>query len=115
MNRLRPIVALTLACVMTLTSVALGTARGQAGPAGQMVLCSGKGVLVVYMDENGEPTGAPHYCPDAALSFVDAVVQAQTAASQPAMAIRLRIAGTTHLLVPGPQRVRRARAPPVQA
>ncbi|MDK3017523.1 hypothetical protein [Pseudodonghicola flavimaris] len=55
---------------MALTSHSMAVARGNAGVAGQIVLCTGTGPVTVYVDENGAPTGPPHICPDFALHFL---------------------------------------------
>lgn len=59
-----------LVAVMALTSHSMAAARGAAGVAGQIELCTGTGPITVYVDENGEPTGPPHICPDFALHFL---------------------------------------------
>lgn len=62
-----------LAAMLVFTGQSMAVARGATGPAGQMVLCSGTGPVVVYVDENGQPTGPPHICPDFALHLLAAV------------------------------------------
>lgn len=64
MLKLRPLAALFLAFAVTLTSVAMGAARGQAMAVGEMVLCTGTGPVSVAVDAEGNPTGPAHYCPD---------------------------------------------------
>ncbi len=60
----RPLCALILALVLTLTGQAMAVARGAPGPAGQMVICSGSGPLTVSVDARGQPVGPRHICPD---------------------------------------------------
>lgn len=67
---LRSYLALALVAVMALTSHSMASARGAAGVAGQIELCTGTGPVTVYVDENGEPIGPPHICPDFALHFL---------------------------------------------
>lgn len=50
----------------------MAVARGLPGPAGQMVICTGTGPVMVSVDENGAPTGPAHICPEAALSLIQA-------------------------------------------
>ena len=69
---LAPVPALLLAAVMVLTSQSMAVARGGTGPAGQIVLCTGTGPVAVYVDDDGQPTGPPHLCPDCALHLLDA-------------------------------------------
>lgn len=59
--------------LLVVTSSSMAVARGAVGPSGQMVLCTGGGVVTVFVDADGEPTGPPHYCPDCALSLLMAV------------------------------------------
>ena len=46
----------------------MAAARGANDATGQMILCTGTGSVVVYMDESGVPTQAPHFCPDCTLN-----------------------------------------------
>ncbi|WP_152464279.1 hypothetical protein [Sulfitobacter sp. THAF37] len=59
-----------LALMLALTSQSMAVARGSAAATGQLVLCTGTGPLAVYVDAQGNPTGAPHICPDSALNIV---------------------------------------------
>jgi len=58
--------ALLLALSLILTGQAMTVAHGAPGPAGQVVLCTGTGPALVYVDENGQPTDPPIFCPDCA-------------------------------------------------
>lgn len=55
---------------MVLTSHSMAAARGAAGVAGQIELCTGTGPITVYVDDKGAPIGPPHICPDFALHFL---------------------------------------------
>lgn len=67
----RPIAAFVLAFVLLVTSQSMAVARGTMVDAtGTMVLCTGTGPITVLMDENGEPIGPRHICPDCALSVI---------------------------------------------
>lgn len=73
-RRLRIYLALTLVAIMVLTSQSMAVARGAARDAtGQIVLCTGTGPVSVYVDEDGQPVGRPHICPDCALHLLAAV------------------------------------------
>jgi len=65
----RSSLALLLAVILAVTSVSAAFARGQADPAGTMVLCRGLVTVTVVVDANGQPIGIPHLCPDAAVGF----------------------------------------------
>ena len=69
---IRSFLALALALLMGVTSLGLGAARGQARIAGEIVICTGMGITVVTLDENGNPVGTPHICPDMALALLAA-------------------------------------------
>jgi hypothetical protein len=62
--------ALLLALVLALTSQSMAVARGASAASGQIVLCTGAGPVAVYIDAEGQPTSAPHICPDAALNVL---------------------------------------------
>ncbi len=66
-----------LSLLVILTGQSVAESRGIDRAVGQMVLCTGTGPVVVYMDADGQPTQAPHYCPDYALALLGAVHQAQ--------------------------------------
>ncbi|NOC84306.1 hypothetical protein [Ruegeria sp. HKCCD6428] len=103
-----------LSLLLVLTGQGLAVSRGMDRAVGQMVLCTGTGPVVVYMDENGQPTAPPHYCPDYALSLMGAVAVALP--PMPMAPERAQIAPLRHLVnqialpVPGTP----ARAPPVR-
>ncbi|THD81523.1 hypothetical protein E7811_16585 [Aliigemmobacter aestuarii] len=64
MNRFQTILALLLALMLSLTSVTMAVARGQATGGEAMVICSGYGVVTITLDEDGNPVGPVHLCPD---------------------------------------------------
>lgn len=70
MFRLRPILHLTLVLTVLLTAQVMGAARGQARVAGEMVICSGQGVVTLRVDADGNPVGPPMICPDCALTLL---------------------------------------------
>lgn len=115
MTRLRPYLAGFLAVVLVLTSQGFALARTAEGPAGAMVICTGTGPVTVLVDEDGQPTGAVHICPDCALSLFDAISPASPA-WLPDAAQSLDIKAKQHPLV-RPHNLpdeTRARAPPVR-
>ena len=73
---LRPFFGLFLALVLTITAQTMAVARGVDAPAGEMVLCTGSGPVVVQFDAEGNPVGPMHYCPDCALALFDMVASA---------------------------------------
>lgn len=99
-----------LIAVLMLTSVALGTARGQVMADGQVVLCSGARVT---MGADGQPGGPVHVCPDMALSLLAALAtpdlpEAPLRRATPADPVTLALRATPH---PAPKAT--ARGPPV--
>jgi hypothetical protein len=113
-SSLRICQATFLALMLVLTSQAMAVARGTSGPAGQMVLCTGTGPTLIYVDQNGVPTGPAVYCPDCALAGLAALAPHPqflafeatiTAANFPTRQAVLRISQR-------PEHAR-ARAPPV--
>lgn len=76
-------VTLALIGVLAFTGQSMAVARGLPGPAGQIVLCTGHGPVMVYVDENGAPTGPPVLCPDGALSLIQTTLDAPPAGNAP--------------------------------
>ena len=66
---LRSYLALVLAALLTLTGQSMAVARGMPNAAGEIVLCTGYGPVSVLVDDDGQPVGKPHICPDYALSL----------------------------------------------
>ena len=71
MTRLR-LLPLLLVLSLGLSTVGFGMARGQAPGAGQMVICTGAGIITVTVDAEGNPVESHTLCPDAALVFLAA-------------------------------------------
>lgn len=71
MRSLRSLGAVLLAVMLSLTSVTLAVARGQAPAAGQIEVCSGLGLQTITVDADGKPVGPPHVCPDGVASFIN--------------------------------------------
>jgi len=67
---IRQYTAITLAIMLALTGQAMAVARGASSTTEQMVICSGNGPVTLSVDENGQPTGPAHICPDCALSLL---------------------------------------------
>ena len=44
---------------------AMAVARGHGGAAQEVVLCTGQGIVVLTLAEDGTPIAPPHLCPDA--------------------------------------------------
>lgn len=102
-----------MSLLVVLTGQSVAASRGMDSAVGQMVLCTGTGPVVVYMDENGQPTAPPHYCPDYALTLLGAIATAETpipmAPQQVLPTPQRRVSNL--IALPLPQRP--ARAPPV--
>ncbi|MBK4214669.1 hypothetical protein JJJ17_01875 [Paracoccus caeni] len=62
---------LSLILLLALTGIGLGAARGTAVLDGQVVLCSGHGVVMVHQPDSPFAIKA-HICPDMALSLMSA-------------------------------------------
>lgn len=70
MVRMRPYFALLLTAVLVVTGLSVGATRAQSDVADPVVLCTGAGPVTIYLDENGEPTGQSHVCPDCVLNLL---------------------------------------------
>ena len=71
MTLLRRYTALLLAAALLLTGHSAAASRFARDATGQVILCTGTGPVTVYVDENGEPTGTPHICPDCINHILD--------------------------------------------
>lgn len=78
----RPLAAILLGLILAATSLTMAVARGQTRVAGEIVICTGYGMATIAVDENGQPAGPVHLCPDMVLSFF-------AAAGAPAVALPL--------------------------
>lgn len=64
------VLTLSLALLIAVTSQQMAVARGLThDAAGQVVLCTGQGVVTVTLDRNGDPIGTFHICPDCAVAI----------------------------------------------
>jgi len=72
MTVLKPIAGFLLAAVLVLTGQSMVVARGAAAATGQIEICIGADIVKVYVDRDGQPTQAPHICPDCILTFANA-------------------------------------------
>lgn len=68
-RHIRSFAGILLAAILAVTSLSVAQARGQAGPAGALVICQGLTVVTVLVDADGQPVKAAHICPDAALAL----------------------------------------------
>ena len=73
-DMMRHLTSLLLSFVLVLTSHSAAMARGSSTAVDQMVICSGTTVITVYVDRDGQPTEAPHLCPDCALHLLAAAL-----------------------------------------
>ena len=107
-----PILAALMAVILALTGQTMAVARGTTGPAGSMVLCTGTGPITVLVDEQGQPIGPRHICPDCSLSLFSSLGPAQTLPARPgrwqAVAFAITPRHSTGQIAPHAQ----ARAPP---
>ena len=61
---MRSLFALFMALIVALSSVTMASARHQARAADQLTLCTGIGMVVIAVDDRGNPTGPMLPCPD---------------------------------------------------
>ncbi|SFC35089.1 hypothetical protein SAMN04488094_10472 [Tropicimonas isoalkanivorans] len=108
------LLSLLLTLNLGLSALGFGMARGQVPVAGQMVICTGNGIVTLSVDADGNPVASHTLCPDAALGFWAPV------AVQPPAAPRADLALLWHdwpqsasVAVAAVPRNRSARAPPV--
>lgn len=68
---IRHLFSMLLMLTLGLTSATAGSARGQMRVAGEIVICSGQGVVTISIDAQGNPTGPIHICPDCVLTLLE--------------------------------------------
>lgn len=105
--------ALGLSLLVLLTGQGMASTRGMNAAVGHMVICTGTGPVLVMIDEGGQPTKAPAFCPDYAMSLLGAVLPDVVAVQPPGRQVLPAPAAVcTALLSQMPLRAV-ARAPPV--
>lgn len=82
MTTLRSYLCGFLALILVLTGQSVAMARGMPLAAGLIEICSGGRAIMIMVDENGEPTGGAHICPEFTLNITDPV-PAQSGPSRP--------------------------------
>ncbi|WP_323783846.1 hypothetical protein [Leisingera sp.] len=70
---LRICLGLFLVLAVALTAHSAAARQGARDAAGQMVICTGLGPEIVYVDSDGQPVPPPHSCPDCVMHLLDAV------------------------------------------
>lgn len=80
---LRSLATILLILIVGVTSQSMAIARGQTRIADTVVICSGYGIVAIQVDAEGNPVGAPHICPDMALSLLAAPEAAPPVLSRP--------------------------------
>ena len=109
----RHILPYVLSLLVCLTGQGVAASRGMDAAVGQMVLCTGTGPVMVYVDDTGQPTHPPHYCPDHALSLLGAIhVDAVAAPAPPRRSLPAPVRQGTNLIA-DPVPLMPARSPPV--
>ncbi len=82
MTCLRPILTCVVILTLGLATIGAGVARGQASAVGEMVICTGYGIVTVSYDAEGNPVERPTLCPDAVATLL-----AATALTEPTPAV----------------------------
>lgn len=67
---LHSVLALMLCLLLVLTGHSAGMVRGASAATDKMVICVGASTTVVYTDADGQPTAAPHVCPECLVSWL---------------------------------------------
>ncbi|WP_291732529.1 hypothetical protein [Leisingera sp. F5] len=64
---------LFLVFAVALTAHSAAARQGARDAVGQIVICTGMGPEVIYVDSEGQPVQPPHSCPDCVMHLLDAV------------------------------------------
>ena len=114
MQRLRSLALIMLALAVMASSVTMAQARHQARAVGEVVLCTGYGMVSIGVDADGQPTGPMMPCPDCIMAMAGLDISPATAPPPPR-----RLVALAHALrdrpapASGAPVFRHARAPPV--
>lgn len=110
---LRSYLAIVLCLLLVMTAQAMAVMRGASDALLMVELCSGDDVVMIYVDDTGEPNAASHICPDCLPLALAGLLPGEVTVAAP---LRLRhdrsVQGTAshtlHLRL-----TQQARAPPV--
>jgi len=105
---LRPVLFGLLALILALTSQTMAVARGQTRIAGEIVICSGYGLTTISVDEDGNPVGPVHICPDMVLGLMAALEVQPPTLTRPEGGVTQLVA--TETVIPATQSEPRPRA-----
>ncbi|CRL11797.1 hypothetical protein NIT7321_02667 [Phaeobacter italicus] len=104
---------LTILLMAALSLTGISAQAGMRDASGQMVLCTGTGPAMVYVDSDGQPTSPPADCPECLTFVADLALGGLPAGWQMApRALQLDIATVTLSLQPL-RLAAWARAPPI--
>jgi hypothetical protein len=111
---IRSITALSLALILSLTSVSMALARGDMAVHGTMILCLGGMQVTVAIGPDGQPILQEHVCPDCTIGAL--ALSTDRPAAKPTGLSR-RLAQTPHALSihPSPVHGGQARGPPASS
>lgn len=73
---LRRAFSLIFSLMLVAASHNMAQARGAEPAVDRMVICAGARAVTVYVDASGDPTHAPHMCPDCALHSLGVLPEA---------------------------------------
>ena len=114
MPRMRSVAVILLALAVMLSSVTMTLARHQARAVGEVVLCTGYGMITIEVDAGGNPVGPMLPCPECTMVFAGIDI-AGASAPLPLLSLVALAHGLRDLPAPalGAPVFRHARAPPV--
>ena len=70
---MRSVLSAAMAVILAVTSLTMAVARGETRMGTEIVICTGYGITTVTVDEEGNPTGPVHLCPDMVLGMMAAL------------------------------------------
>ncbi|WP_299164643.1 hypothetical protein [uncultured Tateyamaria sp.] len=83
MPMMRACLSILLSLMLLVTSHSMAVARGADRAVDRIVICTGTTVSAIYVDADGQPTQAPHLCPDCALHSTDALTPSAISLTAP--------------------------------
>ena len=100
--------------LLVLLGQSVAFARGAPVSAGQIILCTGSGLVMVHVDADGQPLDTPRFCPDGAHGLLQAIALAPGGAFDPEENAGPSEQGFAqdHLSSKSEERLNRPRGPP---
>ncbi len=104
--------ACVLACALILQGQSAAARVTMKDATGQIVICTGTGLMAVFVDADGQPVDNPEPCPDCMIVSILALIDADVQPAAPVTTLTLASLSGTLFQPDWLAQIPRARAPP---